>query len=250
MNIYITKPAHTKYGQIKMHKYNTIDELYGDCTIWFAKPMFQKPVMCLFGEGLLWYGFNSKTNHQIKFKHLLSLPELSEITYKIKNLISETLNDDLSDKIGQQHYKWIGATEISITLYDEDKHKGKIPTSLFLTKPDVSSIAVAGIDRASVWFSKATCRELPHDDLWNEKVYYEMSTGSGNYICGKIFRKTPELEPILELMWKSIVDSFDFVETDMSKFYYRINNNNHKEGQSSLEFCKEFKVLFELVQSN
>jgi len=247
LNIYITKPAHTRYGQIKMHKYDSIEEFYGECTIWFAKPRFQKPAMCIFGEGFLWYGFDSKTNYEIKFKHLLALPELKDINNKIKLLISETLNEDLTDKFGQQHYKWIGTTEISITLYDEENHKGMNPTYIYLTKPDVSSIKVAGIDRAKVWFSKATCRELPYEELYNGKVYYQMSTGSSNYICGKIFRKIPELEPILHLMWKLIVDSFDFFETDSSKFYYRISKENHKENQGSLEFCKEIKVLFQLV---
>lgn len=231
-----------------MHKYSTIDELYGDCTIWFAKPIFQKPAMCIFGEGLLWYGFNSTMDYQIKFKHLLSLPELSEITNSIKILISDTLNNDLTDKINQQHYKWIGTLEISISSYDEKTHKGIQPTSVFLTKPDVSSIKVAGIDRTKVWFSKATYQQLPEEEGWNDKIYYEMGTGSQNYICGKVFRKTPELKPILDLMWESIVDSFDIEDPDNSEFYRLINDKNHKQNQGSHEFCKEFKLVFKLEQ--
>jgi hypothetical protein len=42
------------------------------------------------------------------------------------------------------------------------------------------------------------------------------------------------------LFWNDIVNSFDVNAENMDDFYRNINKNNHKKGQSSKKFIKEY----------
>lgn len=230
-----------------MPKYNSFDELYGDCTLWFSKPRFQKPAVCPFEDMFLWYGFNCAAwLGSISFKHFLKIEELSPINEKIKEIVRESLNDDITDKIGQWHHKWVGEIDISMTIYNEHKDsddKDNVIT-IYLTKPSSTCIQVAGIDRCKIWLSKPSLKRINYDSGMSKFHAYYLDTGESNFFIGKMFRKTQNLKPISELMWSDIVNNYNVPENE---FYDKINDKNHKKGQSEKKFIKEYKVVIKTI---
>jgi hypothetical protein len=70
----------------------------------------------------------------------------------------------------------------------------------------------------------------------NSKIHYRFDGIVG--IKGNYFRK---FESDLNLrFWTDIVNSFDVNSENMDEFYRNINDNNHKKGQCSNKFVKEY----------
>lgn len=217
MKLYITKPKHTKYGRIELDTpFESIEELIEHSTIWFSKPVFEKPFIDIFGDKFCWRWWIAKYRCSILFKHF---PEC-EVKESIRELIKKSINSNFHENLHNRHYKWIG--EIDVTLFRK-KTSGNF--NLYLTKPQsVWDIKYAGIDRFRIFFSKP---ELPLS-FENENRYY---------IDGKFFRKSKEFENLCIEMWSCIKNSFDVQEEN---FLDNIIEQNHKNKQSSTEFIKEF----------
>ncbi len=213
MKLYITKPKHTRYGQIKMKRYESIDDLYADCTIWFQKPSFQKPSLCMFTQELMWPGFD--------------------------------------DKLTCKHYKWVESIDVKIDVFDESVNQDKLAISLFLIKPEAGSIAVAGIDRCLIFFSKPKLIRRYYANYTNPAgYYYDLHTDKSDVLSGWLFRKVKEFDDLGKLMWKSILESYTVDCEDINFFYRNINEKNHKKGQSSKKFVKEFKIIMTLEKED
>lgn len=252
MKLYITKPKHTRYGQIKMKRYESIDDLYADCTIWFKKPSFQKPSLCMFTQELMWPGFEAGYHASgIKFSNWLSIPALNTINNVIKEIIKSSLNDDLTDKLTCKHYKWVESIDVKIDVFDESVNQDKLAISLFLIKPEAGSIAVAGIDRCLIFFSKPKLIRRYYANYTNPAgYYYDLHTDKSDVLSGWLFRKVKEFDDLGKLMWKSILESYTVDCEDMNFFYRNINEKNHKKGQSSKKFVKEFKIIMTLEKED
>lgn len=226
MKIYITKPPHTKYGRIKLNTYDSIDDLIENSMFWMVKPTFTKPMLCFLSGEFGWSGFSSDYQAYGKIKNF---PE-GQVKDYMKKMIRDSIHDDFYESFNNRHYKWIGE-------FDVDLISSPTPGNfnLYLTKPDPIDIQVAGIDRATLWFYKPTLkREV---DLYTQKTLtYNFDGAAG--IKGKYFRKYEK--ELSNIFWKEIVNSFDCQFNDMDEFYKRINNKNHKKGQSSKKFVKEY----------
>lgn len=233
INLYITKPAHTKYGTIPFPKYNNIEDLLNDCKIWFKKPALEKPCLCVFTSEFIWYGFQSDLREC--FIYFKDLPEI-KVKDEIRNIITESLNEDLSESLSNRHYKWIGTINVNIDIVNKDAEKKIV---LYLTKPCVWSIRSAGIDRAKIWFKKPKLKRIY---MRNDKKedYIKSLEADCPYLCGRLIRKTKELEPLCDIMWQSILDSFNYNEE--KGFYYNLSERSHKKGQSETKFIKEFYI--------
>ncbi len=82
MKLYITKPRHTRYGYMKIdNPYQSIDELIEESSIWFMKPTYLKPVICMFEGVIVWYYFENHgyRSSSIKVKDFLLITLFSQI---------------------------------------------------------------------------------------------------------------------------------------------------------------------------
>lgn len=220
ITLYITKPLHTKYGSIPLENpFESVDALINNSTIWFKKPKFEKPFMDIFGGGFCirnWWCFDRCGIVFSKF------PEGS-VKEHIYNLIKNTIEPDFHEGIKNRHHKWIG--EVNIELIRK-KNSGNF--NLHLIKPSsVWDIQYAGIDRCKIFLEKPA---LP---LYTENNYT-------NYIDGKVFRQTPELEEFAIEMWDHVKNSFNFSDDDHFDFLMRITDKNHKDNQGCRDFIREF----------
>lgn len=227
MKIYLTKPPHTKYGRIKLNTYQTIDELVDDSTFWFDKPKFKKPFICVFTEELAWDGFSNLYHCSGKIKNFPEGP----VKEAMKTLIKNTIREDFYETFSNRHYKWIGEIEVDLV---SSTTTGNF--NLYLTKPDAVDIHVAGIDRATIWFHKPKLKRELIDLYESNKFNYHLEGQSG--IKGVYFRKFQK--ELCQMFWNDIVNSFDIQFDNMTEFYTKINNKNHKKGQSSKKFVKEY----------
>lgn len=239
MKLYITKPLHTRYGSIKFDKYPSLSSLLDDCKIWFFKPIFMKPALCVFGEGFIWNGFVSSNNivDFVQYKHF---PE-GEVKNKIKDIISHSLKEDLSESFHDRHHKWMGECEVKFGMTEDTENSFE----LYLTKPLVESIKFAGIDRAKIWFTKPKLTRHYFGIVHDNSYIYKLNTPEKAYLQGKVFRKHPELEKELNILWNSIENSFDIEENN--DFLMSINNNNHKKGKSSKQMIEAFRFSLQLL---
>lgn len=239
MKLYITKPLHTRYGSIKFPKYSNLSSLLDDCIIWFFKPIFRKPVLCIFGEGFIWNGFIS-SKHMVDFVQYKHFPE-GEVKNKIKNIISHSLKEDLSESLANRHYKWIGECEVKFAMTENIENSFE----MYLTKPDIESMRFAGIDKAKVWFTKPKLTRHYFGIAHNNSYIYNLNTTEKAYLECKLFRKHPELEKELNILWNAIKNSFDIKENN--DFLMSINNNNHKKGKSSNQMIETFRFILQLA---
>lgn len=223
--------------------YQTIDELVNASSVWFMKPYFNKPNICMFEGTIVWNGYDNHGYGSSCVK-VRDLPE-GAVKDRIKALIKTTIDSDFSESRAYRYYKWIG--EVDVTFVERTT-SGNF--NLYLTKGTPHEIAFAGIDRCRVWLEQPKYKKF-EIDVGNKIYYnYEMRVNHQKYLSGKVFRKTPEIEYISATMWKSIVNSFDlnfnFEEDDMvDDFYMKINNRNHKKGMTSKKFSQVF--FFDLV---
>lgn len=223
--------------------YKTIDELIDDSSIWFMKPTYLKPVICMFEEVIVWYYFENHGYNSSSFK-VRDFPE-GEIKEKVKSLIRASIDPDFHETRLNRFHRWMA--EIDVTFVERET-SGNF--NLYLTKSSPHGIAFAGIDYCKIWLEKPKYIRVLIDNGMDVKTYYEMEVKNKTYLSGKIFRKTPEIDYISSTMWKSIVNSFDLnfnFDTDdiADDFYMKINNRNHKKGMSSKRFYKEF--FFDLI---
>lgn len=241
MKIYITKPAHIKYGKILLNRYSSIDKLLDDCTVWFNKPFFRKPVICFLTDQFIWYGFDcGLSDSYIKLKHL---PE-GEVKDKLKELVKTSLNFDLSESLPNRHYKWMGTLDIEMTITDETPD-----LTLYLTKPSIWDIQFAGIDRARIWFTQPVLTEVKSlypDDLKR----FELSTGKNNYLSGKVFRKVHEFEDAGLKMWQAITNTFTVSQDNIETYYDALKPETEKQGMTDKEFIVPFHFKFKLRSSD
>lgn len=233
MKIYITKPKHSKYGSIKLENpFNSIEELIDNSIVWFYKPAFEKPFMDIFGEGFVWRWWISKYSSSIPLKYF---PE-SEVKDNLRKLVLDSISPDFYESLHNRHYKWIGELDVDLIRKETIGN-----LTLYLTKPCVWSIKVAGIDRAKIWFTKPVLKKYDNE-LSKEDLFL---LDGLHYIDGKFFRKVDEHEDLCSDMWNSIINSFD---VSYDNFYSEITENNHKAGQSSNEFVKEY--YFDILIKN
>lgn len=238
MKLYITKPKHTAYGSIKMDRYDTFESLLDNCDIWFFKPEFEKPFLCCFEGSFEWRGFSTPNVNQSNIKYNF-LPE-GEVKKAIRQVIQQSLNEDLSENIRNRHYKWIGEVDVDILLTN-NKHEANF--LLYMVKPSsVSSIMVRGIDHFKVFLHHPILKKVP---LGNDDRDI-LSTNQDVYLSGKVFRKHPELSSILDYLWRPVIESFDVDPLDIENFYYNIKDSNHKKGQGPLEFILEVPLSLSL----
>jgi hypothetical protein len=227
MKIYITKPAHTKYGLIKLTPYSSVDDIVENSTFWFVKPDFEKPFICFLTDDFGWRGFSSDYQCSGKVKHF---PE-GAVKEAIKKKIRDSIDLDFYESLHNRHYKWIGELDVDLIPSETSGN-----FNLYLTKPDVWDIQFAGIDRATLWLYPPELKKEQTDLYDNDKFHYRFDGVVG--IKGNYFRK---FENKLNLMfWNDIVNSFDVSSENMDYFYRNINDKNHKEDQSSTEFVKEY----------
>lgn len=227
MKIYITKPVHTRYGRIKLEKFDSIESLIDNSMFWFVKPTFSKPFICFLTDELSRMGFNSDYQCNGKVK---DFPE-GEIKEIMKNMVRESIDDDFHESFPNRHYKWMGELDVDLLPSETSGN-----FNLYLTKPSVWDIQFAGIDRATIWLYPPYLKKEQSDLYDTDKFYYDFDGRVG--IKGNYFRK---FESDLSVMfWTEIVNSFDVNSESMDYFYKTINDKNHKEGQSSTEFVKEY----------
>jgi hypothetical protein len=225
MKIYLTKPAHTKYGLIPLKKYESINDLIDNSVFWFVKPVFAKPFICFLTDEFGWPGFSTdyQCSGQIK-----DFPE-GEVKEAMKTMVRESVDDNFHETLPNRHYKWIGELEVDIV---SSETAGNF--NLYLTKPDVWDIQFAGIDRAMVWLypPKLTKQEKLYK---TDKDYYKFDGVVG--IKGNYFRKFAN-DTLGIMFWMDIVNSFDVSYENVDDFYRNINDENHKKDQSSTQFIK------------
>lgn len=227
MKIYLTKPAHTKYGLIKLTPYASIDDLIDNSTFWFVKPSFEKPFICFLTDDFGWRGFS--TDYQCSGK-IIDCPE-GEVKEAMKKMIRESIDDNFYESLHNRHYKWIGELDVDLVPSETSGN-----FNLYLTKPSVWDIQFAGVDRATIWLYPPYLKKEQSDLYDNSKFHYNFDGRVG--IKGNYFRK---FEKQLNFtFWTDITNSFDVSTEDMDYFYRNINETNHKEGQSSTEFIKEY----------
>lgn len=236
MKLYITKPRHTRYGHMKIdNPYKTIDELINNSSIWFMKPNFLKPNICMFEGTVVWNGYRNHGYHSSSVV-FSSFPE-GPVKEKIKQMISESIDDNFQESRHNRYYKWIGEVDVTLT---ERTTSGNF--NLYLTKALASQITFAGIDYCPIWLEPPTYSRININTGLSQYYQYQLikKNNPHEYIAGKIFRKTPELQDITAKMWDSIVSSFDVKFNDMNEFYMAINDKNHKKGMSVRQFVKPF----------
>lgn len=226
MKIYVTKPAHTKYGRMKLDTYSSVEDLIENSTFWFDKPKFEKPFKCFLTDEISWNGF---TNGFHSMGSMKNFPE-GEVKEVLKKMIRNSINEDFSETLVNRHYKWIGELDVDLIASETSGN-----FNLYLTKPDAIDIKVAGIDRAIIWLYKPTLKKVA--DLYTGKTLTYQFDGIVG-IKGLFFRKREKA--LCEIFWQNIVDSFDIQFNNMNEFYHRISNKNHKKGQSPKKFIKEY----------
>lgn len=228
MKIYITKPAHTKYGLIKLTPYASVDDIVENSTFWFVKPTFAKPFICMLTDDFGWPGFAS--DYQA-FGQIKDFPE-GQVKEEMKKLVRNSIDDDFYESLNNRHYKWIGELDVDLIPSNTSGN-----FNLYLTKPDVWDIQFAGIDRATIWLYKPKLKRSEFDLYDNTKHHYTFDGIVG--IKGQYFRKFAN-DSLGLLFWNDIVNSFDVNAENMDDFYRNINKNNHKKGKSSKKFIKEY----------
>lgn len=227
MKIYLTKPAHTKYGLIKLTPYASVDDIIENSIFWFVKPTFEKPFICFLTNDFGWRGFSSDYPCSGKIKNF---PD-GEVKAAMKKIIRDSIDDDFYETLPNRHYKWIGELDVDLLPSETSGN-----FNLYLTKPDVWDIQFAGVDRATIWLYPPELKKIESDLYDNNKFHYRFDGIVG--IKGNYFRK---FESKLNLMfWTDIVNSFDVSSENMDDFYRNINDNNHKKGQGSNKFIKEY----------
>ena len=227
MKIYLTKPAHTKYGLIKLTPYKSVDDLIENSVFWFVKPAFEKPFICFLTDDFGWRGFSSDYACSGK---IMNFPE-GEVKEAMKKTIRASIDDNFHESLHNRHYKWIGEVDVDLVPSETSGN-----FNLYLTKPDVWDIQFAGIDRANIWLYPPELKEVEADLYDNSKIHYRFDGVVG--IKGNYFRK---FESDLNLrFWTDIVNSFDVNSENIDEFYRNINDNNHKKGQCSNKFVKEY----------
>jgi hypothetical protein len=226
--------------------YQSIEELIEDSSIWFMKPTYQKPAICMFEGVIVWYYFE---NHGYRSSSIRvrDFPE-GDVKEKIKTLIRASIEPNFHEIRLNRYHRWIG--EVDVTFVEKES-SGNF--NLYFTKSSPHDLTFAGIDYCKIWLEKPRYIRVKIDSGMNLKTYYEMEVKGKSYIAGKVFRKTPEIAYISSKMWKSVVNSFDlnfnFEKDDMADdFYMKINNRNHKKGMSSKKFFKVF--FFDLILNN
>lgn len=226
--------------------YQTIDELIDDSSIWFMKPNYQKPVICMFEGVIVWYYFENHGYNSSSVR-VRDFPE-GEIKEKVKTLIRSSIEPNFHETRLNRYHRWIGSVDVTFV---EKQTSGNF--NLYLTKSCTHDLAFAGIDYCKIWLEKPRYIRVKIDSGMSLKTYYEMEVKNKSYISGKVFRKHHEIEHISSKMWKSIVNSFDlnfdFEKDDIADdFYMKINNRNHKKGMSSKKFFEVF--FFDLILNN
>lgn len=239
MKLYITKPYHTRYGYMKIdNPYNTIEDLINESSVWFMKPKFLKPNICMFEGTIVWNGYHNHGYYSTSIR-VSSLPE-GQVKEKIKKLIRASISDDFSETRTNRYHTWIGEVDVEFV---EKESKGNF--NLYLTKPNAHSISFAGVDQCKIWLEQPKYNRIYRDVGQKNEINYNMIVKDKDYISGKIFRKTPELNFIMTKIWKALVESFDIEFKDSNDFYMKINDKNHKKGMSSRHFSAVF--FFDLV---
>jgi hypothetical protein len=227
MKIYITKPIHTRYGRIKLDRFSSIESLIDNSMFWFVKPTFSKPFLCSLTDELSRMGFESDYHCSGKVK---DFPE-GEIKEIMKNMVRESIDDNFHESLQNRHYKWIGELDVDLLPSETSGN-----FNLYLTKPSVWDIQFAGVDRATLWLYPPYLKKEQSDLYDTNKFYYAFEGRVG--IKGNYFRK---FENKLSLMfWNDIVNTFAVSSENIDDFYRNINDKNHKKGQSSTEFVKEY----------
>lgn len=227
MKIYLTKPAHTKYGLIKLTPFDSVDDIIDNSSFWFVKPTFEKPFICFLTDDFGWSGFSSDYQCSGKVKQF---PE-GVVKEAMKKMIRESIDDNFYESLHNRHYKWIGKLDVDL---EPTKTSGNF--NLYLTKPSVWDIQFAGVDRATVWLYPPELKKEQTDLYDSNKFHYSFDGLVG--IKGIYFRKFDN--ELNLLFWNDIVKSFDISSENMDFFYRNINDKNHKECQSSTEFIKEY----------
>lgn len=223
--------------------YKTIDDLINDSSIWFMKPEFLKPNICMFEGTIVWNGYENHGYDSSSFK-VKDFPE-GEIKEKVKSLIRASIHPNFHETRLNRYHCWMGELEVT---FIERETSGNF--NLYLTKSSPHQIAFAGIDYCKIWLEKPKYVRVKIDSGMRISTYYEMEVKDKKYLSGKIFRKTPEIDYISSKMWKIIVNSFDlnfnFEQGNIIKdFYMKINTRNHKKGMSSKKFVEVF--YFDLI---
>lgn len=218
--------------------YQTIDELVNASSVWFIKPYFNKPNICMFEGTIVWNGYDNH-GYGSSCVNVSDLPE-GAVKDAIKALIKTTINTDFTESRSYRYYKWVG--EVDVTFIERTT-SGNF--NLYLTKGSPHDISFAGIDRCKVWLEQPKYRKF-EIDVGNKIYYnYEMRVNHQKYIAGKVFRKTSEIKYISDKMWQSVIDSFNVEFDDIYDFYLNINTKNHKKGMTSKKFSQVF--FFDLV---
>lgn len=226
--------------------YQSIDELIEDSSIWFMKPTYLKPVICMFEGVIVWYYFENH-GYRSSSVRVRDFPE-GEVKEKVKTLIRESIESNFHETRLNRYHRWVG--EVDVTFVEKEI-SGNF--NLYFTKSSPHDLTFAGIDYCKIWLEKPRYIRVKIDSGMNLKTYYEMEVKGKSYVSGKVFRKTPEIAYISSNMWKSVVNSFDlnfnFEKDDMADdFYMKINNRNHKKGMSSKKFFEVF--FFDLILNN
>lgn len=219
--------------------YHSIDELVEDSSIWFIKPTYIKPVICMFEGVIVWYYFKNHGYNSSSIR-VKDFPE-GEVKEKVKTLIRDSIEPNFHETRLNRYHRWIGSVDVTLI---EKKTSGNF--NLYLTKSSPHDITFAGIDYCKIWLEKPRYIRVEIDNGMHLKTYYEMEAKGKSYLSGKVIRKIPEIAYVSSNMWKSIVNSFDvnfnFEKDDIADdFYMKINTKNHKKGMSSKKF---FEVFF------
>ena len=219
--------------------YHSIDELVEDSSIWFIKPTYIKPVICMFEGVIVWYYFKNHGYNSSSIR-VKDFPE-GEVKEKVKTLIRDSIEPNFHETRLNRYHRWIGSVDVTLV-----EKKTSDNFNLYLTKSSPHDITFAGIDYCKIWLEKPRYIRVEIDNGMHLKTYYEMEAKGKSYLSGKVFRKIPEIAYVSSNMWKSIVNSFDvnfnFEKDDIADdFYMKVNTKNHKKGMSSKKF---FEVFF------
>ncbi len=218
---------HTKYGYIKLKKrYRTLASFIDNCKVHFSKPYFSKPFKCAITNEFCWSGWTTDLNSS---SYVKDFPE-GKVKERIKQLISDSIRNDLSETFENRHYKWIGELNVE---FIRKEYSGDF--NLYLTKPSVSEIKFSGLDRAIFWFYKPKIKKFEHSVSFNSKSAFS----------GKTLRTCWDDNLFVSEVWKDIVCTFDIKYKSSGYFYRNISEEYQKTGENSEEFIKEY--YFDLI---
>lgn len=97
--------------------YHSIDELVEDSSIWFIKPTYIKPVICMFEGVIVWYYFKNHGYNSSSIR-VKDFPE-GEVKEKVKTLIRDSIEPNFHETRLNRYHRWIGSVDVTLI---EKKH--------------------------------------------------------------------------------------------------------------------------------